>query len=113
MSFLLLSRLEDLLIPLKFVKQDSQIPLLEVSSLITRVQDFCLGVEIHATDREENRLSIFFTNVDRLLRLVLIKWITISNLLLLIVESLPQKHIVILEWTWNNRVEVKVAVHVS
>ena len=54
MPLLLLSRLKDLLIPLQFVKQDSQIPLLQVTGLVASVEDLGLWVEIHATDREEN-----------------------------------------------------------
>ena len=53
-AFLLLSCFEISFVSLELIKQSTEVPLLQVASLITRIQDACLRVEVHAADGEEN-----------------------------------------------------------
>jgi len=106
----------DLLVSLQFVEQDSQVPLLEVASFVTRVQDVGLRVEVHAADREEYRFSVFILRLEVSLRFMVVIIIIIvrvarPDLLQLVMEPLPDE-VIILKWTGNDSVEVKVAIHV-
>lgn len=85
----------------EFVEHRPQVPLLQVASLVSRVQDLGLGVEVHASDREVN-------------------WFLACNgspvgshdLLALIEEDLPTEERVLVG-AWHHCVEVQVALSVS
>ena len=112
---LLLISLMDFLVSLKFVEQNGQVPLLEVASFVTRVQDVGLRVEVHAADREEYRFSVFIIRLEVSLRfmvvIIIIVRVARPDLLQLVMEPLPDE-VIILKWTGNDSVEVKVAIHV-
>ena len=84
----------------EFSQQACQIPLLEVTSFISSVENHCLRVEIHTSDRELYGLSA--NNIV----------ILIFDLLFFIEEKFSREE-QIFEWTWNDSVEIQITIHVS
>ena len=54
MPLLFLPRLENSFVPFEFVKQDREIPLLQVARFITGVKNLGLRVEVHSANWEEH-----------------------------------------------------------
>jgi len=96
MPLLLLTSLEDFFVSLQLVEKSGQVPLLQIPRLVSRVQHLGLWVEIHAANGEEHRLSVLIVGLGLLMArhtiitiVVVCVWVTSTNLLELIVESLP------------------------
>ena len=53
-ALLLLPGSEPLFIVVELSQELREVPLLQVTSLISRIQDVCLRVEVHASDWEED-----------------------------------------------------------
>lgn len=48
----------------QLVKQDSQVPLLKITSLVTCVKNIGLGVEVHAANREIDGILAINWNIN-------------------------------------------------
>mgnify|MGYP000946959030 CR=1 FL=1 len=97
MPLLLLTSLEDFFVSLQLVEKSGQVPLLQIPRLVSRVQHLGFRVEIHATNGEEHGFSILVVGLGLIMAaghtiitiVVVCVWVTSTNLLELIVESLP------------------------